>query len=635
MMHWSARALENWTDPDRKRELSDAYAPIVRGFLLAGSLYYALVTWGYFHDETGRNLLILASASALASLSYWVIRTYVVSARKTTLAVLEWSGLTANLLMYANTLIYMLLHMQPAKLIYFSLMAVVFSMSGVTLRTTLFSICLSLATLYILAREAPPEVFSQYFWIGVASAFAAFGMATLLRKAILKQIDARLLADHLAAKAQALADTDSLTGVPNRRAVFNHLERLVAQKQSFWLGIFDLDGFKSINDVYGHVAGDKLLCAIVARAHELNFPGSSFGRLAGDEFVVLMPGLLADIEVERLGNLAIKTVSAPYTIDQRQLTVGASAGFAHFPSMGASSEELYEKADFALYRAKAQRRGRCVLFDATEARGMKQESALERALRESDLEQELYLLFQPQFSVREGRITGFEALARWQNPSLGLVPPDRFIRAAERAGIISKITCILFRKGIDALARWPERLTLSFNLSALDIADRSFVMSLLDEARKHGIAMRRIEFEITETAVMSDLIAARALLTTLRTAGCKIALDDFGSGYSSFQYIDELPLDKVKIDKSFVRKVTDSAASREIVAALIALCEKLRLRCVLEGVESEQEMAVLAPLLPDLIQGYLFSKPLRASEALAAAEYSDDVQAMEPQRKRA
>ena len=182
------------------------------------------------------------------------------------------------------------------------------------------------------------------------------------------------------------------------------------------------------------------------------------------------------------------------------------------------------------------------------------------------------------------------------------------------------MTDILFRKGLAVLKQWPERLSLSFNLSAHDIADHSFVLTLLEQVYRAGIAPHRVEFEITETAVMSDLDAARTLLTALRTAGCKIALDDFGSGYSSFQYLDVLPLDKVKIDKSFVRKVTDNRASYEIVAMLIVLCKRLELRCVLEGVETDDEMKILAPLKPDLIQGYLFGKPMRAAEALEAAE---------------
>jgi EAL domain-containing protein (putative c-di-GMP-specific phosphodiesterase class I) len=227
----------------------------------------------------------------------------------------------------------------------------------------------------------------------------------------------------------------------------------------------------------------------------------------------------------------------------------------------------------------------------------------------------LFLLFQPQYSPEQERVVGFEALARWQSPKLGLVRPDLFIRAAERSGHIRRVTNILFAKGLAEMAHWPTDISLSFNLSAQDISDRAFVLSLLGEIMKSAIAPQRIEFEITETAVMTDLDASSKLLEELQASGCRIALDDFGSGYSSFEYIDQLPLDKVKIDRSFVRKVAHSKTSREIVAGVIGLCRKLDLRCVLEGVETEAEMDILGKLQPDLIQGYLFGRPMSAEDA--------------------
>jgi predicted signal transduction protein with EAL and GGDEF domain len=262
---------------------------------------------------------------------------------------------------------------------------------------------------------------------------------------------------------------------------------------------------------------------------------------------------------------------------------------------------------------------------------MKQAIEIERAMREGDLEQELFLLFQPQYSPEQGRVVGFEALARWQSPQLGLVRPDLFIRAAERAGHIRRVTNILFSKGLAEMAQWPSDISLSFNLSAQDISDRAFVLSLLGQIMQSGIAPQRIEFEITETAVMTDLDTSSKLLEELQASGCRIALDDFGSGYSSFEYIDQLPLDKVKIDRSFVRKVAHSNTSREIVAGVIGLCRKLDLRCVLEGVETQAEMDILGRLQPDLIQGYLFGRPMSAEDARRKILEQDGVQlALEP-----
>ncbi|MEQ8480323.1 MAG: EAL domain-containing protein [Hoeflea sp.] len=572
------------------------------------------------------TVFMLATVSALTSLSYLFIRQSLLAAPDASLKRLELSGLLFNLLMYFNVLINLLVSFEQPKLVYFSIMAVIFSTTGITLRVTLSTVLLSLASLYLFALKLPDELFGQYVSIGIATAFASISMTTLLRQAILRQIDARLLADELAAKAQSLADTDMLTGIPNRRAMFDKIDYLVQQRRPFWMGIIDLDGFKGINDVYGHVIGDRLLRAVVERARAMDTEGATFGRIGGDEFIAILPGTIGEDEVREIGDRSIETISEPYTVESLDLSVGASAGFAHFPSMGSSSAQLYEKADFALYKAKSQFRGQCIVFDTAEDKEMKQAIAIERELRESNLEEELYLLFQPQYSPCMKRVVGFEALARWQNANLGLVRPDHFIRAAERAGHIRKVTDILFSKGLAELSNWPGDISLSFNLSGQDISNQAFIMSLLGKIMASGVSPARLEFEITETAVMSDLEISKAVLETLRASGCKIALDDFGSGYSSFEYLDQLPLDKVKVDRSFVRKVAHSETSREIVAGLIGLCRKLDLRCVLEGVETESEMAILTPMEPDLIQGYLFGKPMPAHEARKLVLDQDNVE---------
>lgn len=607
---------QNWQNPSRTRALADAYRPIVRGFLLPGSAYYAFVTWGHWNDEAGGTLAVLGGLSALTAAIYHFMRTNLLPEGKTSLLRLELAGLATNMLMYANVLAYMLLHFEEEKLIYFVLMAVVFSMSGVTLRSTFFSVGASLGTLYWFSAGLSPEQFHRFVFIGVAATFAAFGMATLLRKAILRQIEARLRADDLAAH-------DSLTGVPNRRAMFRHIDALIDEETPFWLGILDLDGFKSINDIYGHVVGDSLLCAVVDRLVAESGRNVKLAQIGGDEFAVVIEGDLHADDIRKLGDELIARINHPFDISLLKLSVGASMGLAHFPSMATATAQLYERADFALYRAKQNARGRSIVFNAHEDQGMRENTALERALREADLEQELYLLFQPQMKIAENRVCGFEALARWESPTLGSVRPDKFICAAERAGLIQKVTRVLFGKGLLALSQWPLDVSISFNLSAQDISDRAFIFSLVSQVYALEIDPRRVEFEITETAVMTDITASRALLEDLSSAGFRIALDDFGSGYSSFEYIDQLPLDKVKIDKSFVRKVPHSATSREIVAGIIGLCRKLSLGCVLEGVETEDEMAILHPLQPEIIQGYLFGRPMPETDATGLVWQAD------------
>ena len=617
-------AYNYWVNPVRRQAMATAYSPILRGFLLPGIFYYLYVTYSHWQDETGLTLVMFASISFTTAVCYYLMRQHVLVSEKLTLEELELNGLIANLLMYLNVVSYLAIHFEQSKLIYFALMAVVFSTTGVTFRTTLLSVGLSLATLYWFASGLPPELLAQYVSIGVATTFAAFGMAMLLRKAILKQIDARMLADELAAKAQRLADTDMLTGIPNRRAVFQKIDYLISQRRPFWMGIFDLDGFKSINDIYGHIVGDKLLCAIIERASSMEIPGVTFGRVGGDEFIALFPGNLSEESAAELGARVIEAISQPYPFALLNLTVGASAGFSHFPTMGDSSATLYDKADYALYKAKAKQRGRCFMFDVAEDKEMEQATAIERELREGDLTRELFLLFQPQYSPKLQRVVGFEALARWQSPKLGLVRPDQFICAAERSGHISKVTGILFKKGLETLAGWPENISLSFNLSGQDLSNRAFIMSLLGQIMRSGISPSRIEFEITETAVMTTLDLSRSLLTELRASGCKIALDDFGSGYSSYEYLDQLPLDKVKLDRSFVSKVSQSVTSREIVTSVMQLCARLELRCVLEGVETHDEMTVLSEMEPDLIQGYLFGRPMTSAAAMQMINAQDN-----------
>ncbi|ODT23126.1 MAG: diguanylate cyclase [Kaistia sp. SCN 65-12] len=603
------------TDPARQQAMVDAYTPILRPILIPACGYYVFVTWEHWQTQTGLMLVAFSLISMTTALGFYLFHKLLANNQTMSLARLELHNLAMHLFMYLNLLSYLLVYNVATRYIYFVLLAFIFAITGATTRTVMISVPLTLATLYWFSTSLPDNLYTEYLSIVVATAFASVSMTGLLRHAIIRQIDARLLADELAVKARAIADADMLTGIPNRRAIFEKIDHLIAQRRPFWLGVFDLDGFKGINDVYGHSMGDRLLRASVARVTEMSCEGVMIGRIGGDEFAVVLTGDVTELQVKELADSWIKAMTAPYMIDNQKLSVGASAGFSHYPNLGSDCAQLYEQADFALYKAKARFRGQCILFEPTDSNDMEKTITIERELREGDLDRELFLLFQPQYSPSQMCVTGFEALARWQNPRLGLVSATDFIRVAERSGLIQKVTAILFRKGLAELKKWPDDISLSFNLSARDISDQTFVLSLLYQIMQEKVSPSRVEFEITETAVMSDLTTSSTVLDMLRSSGCRIALDDFGSGYSSFEYLDQLPLDKVKIDRSFIRRVANSTTSREIVAAIIALCSKLNLRCVLEGVETEEEMAVLAALEPDLIQGYLFGRPMSGEDA--------------------
>lgn len=610
LLSWLKKQHKAWTDVTRQKLVAEAYQPVLHRFLLVTLFYYLFVSWIYWSEETGVERLALLSVSLPTALVYGAMRLVLKPGRNIMLWQVETIGLITNLLMYANTVMYIAWHFESANFVYFVLCTVVFSTTGVTLRTTLSSVVLVIATLFWFVTLLPTEAVTDFRFIAIATSLAALGMAILLRKAIMRQIDARLLADQLAAR-------DSLTGIANRRSVFSRIEGLVEEQKPFWVGILDLDGFKSINDIYGHAVGDHLLCAVVERLELRRTEGVEIGRIGGDEFSIVIEGAAGEKEVEAFGNSLIQDISRGYDLQPLQLSVSGTIGFAHFPTMGTTARQIYEKADFSLYRGKQFARHQSTIFTVDQDKEMRESLALERALREARMEDELHLLFQPQRDIARSKVVSFEALARWQSPTLGPVRPDRFIRAAERAGLIQNVSRILFAKALDAVELWPSDITISFNLSAQDLADRAFIFSLVAEVTRRGIAPSRIEFEITETAVMKDIAASRVLLEDLSSEGFKIALDDFGSGHSSFEYIDQLPLDKVKIDKSFVRKVAASATSREIVAGVITLCRNLGLQCVLEGVETEAEMEILAPLSPPLIQGYLFGKPMPQRDVMA------------------
>lgn len=523
------------TDPARQQAMVDAYIPILRPILIPACGYYLFVTWEHWQTQTGLILVAFSIISMTTAFAFYLFRKLLAKNRTMPLARLEVHNLAMHLFMYLNLLSYLLVYNVETRYIYFVLLAFIFAITGATTRTVMISVPLTLATLYWFSTSLPEDLYAEYVSIVVATAFASVSMTGLLRHAIIRQIDARLLADELTVKARALADADMLTGIPNRRAIFEKIDRLIEQRTPFWLGIFDLDGFKGINDVYGHSMGDRLLRASVARATALHFEGAMIGRIGGDEFAVVLTGNVTEPQVRALAGSWLKAITAPYIIDKQELSVGASAGFSHYPNMGTASTQLYEQADFALYKAKARFRGQCIVFDTTDSKEMENAIAIERELREGNLEQELFLQFQPQYSPSRQRVVTFEALARWQNPRLGLVRPDDFIRVAERCGVIQKVTAILFRKGLAELKKWPDDISLSFNLSARDISDQTFVLSLLGQIMKEEVSPSRMEFEITETAVMSDLTTSSTVLNRLRSNGCRVALDDFGSGYSSFQ----------------------------------------------------------------------------------------------------
>jgi diguanylate cyclase (GGDEF)-like protein len=432
-----------------------------------------------------------------------------------------------------------------------------------------------------------------------------------------------LLAQQAATQALSdenfrLANLDSLTELPNRRRFFAELSSAFAdaerRKVRVAVGIIDLDGFKPINDNYGHSVGDRVLIEAGRRIREVceGFGPQrvEFARLGGDEFGLVVCGDPDEADLMRLGERIGDQVKLPYQLDTAHTGLSCSIGFALFPQSATTAEALYECADYSLYHAKRHLRGRTVIFSSELEAEIRSRGVIENLLRTADFSTEMDLVFQPIVDAMSEHTTGFEVLARWRSSRLGLVSPADFIPAAERIGLIRPLTQALLVRALATARTWPDHIRLSFNLSAHDVCSPEGILPLISIVEKSGLPPHRIDFEITETAVTFDFARAQQSIAALKAMGCGISLDDFGTGYSSLSHVHWLPLDKIKIDRSFIADVNDNPVSHKIIKSLTGLCDDMEIACVAEGVETRAQLDTLRRLGCDFIQGYYFAKPM-------------------------
>lgn len=603
-----------------KRQRAIALRPVVRGLCGVVGSYYILIFVSHFFYEKGMDLPIMASLAGLTAVTCLTFFRWTRGAES--MQRLEMATLIVSLLMYTNVVVSQNLHFVPAKLIYFVLMTLVFATSAVSLRVVVPTSFLAIGTMFVMAHHAGFPVLKQHIWVGVAGIVTALGMAGIMRSTIFRAVHARLVAEKHRHEAQILAHYDALTGLPNRRSFFTELDvALVGAKNghAFDLALIDLDGFKPVNDLYGHSVGDALLIEVGKRLRAVVESRGVVARLGGDEFALILNGQMPDDDLRRFGEDLCDALRETYVLGGGVCAnISGSVGFVHSePEAQWSASQMLERADYALYYAKQNLRGAPVIFDRRHENEMQDFGAVDQTLRSSDLESELYIVFQPQIDLKAQRTVSFEALARWQSEKLGPVRPDIFIRAAERSGLISDITLILLRKALVAVRDWPHDMRVSFNLSARDLRSLPAIARICDTVQASGVDPKRIEFEITETAMLSDFDQALEALALLKGMGSRIALDDFGSGYSSFGYIHRLPVDKIKIDRSFVTQLLRHDSTVKIVKTLIDLCGNLSLDHVIEGVETAAELCRLEEIGARYIQGYYFSQPMR-SEAITA-----------------
>ncbi|SEP76198.1 diguanylate cyclase/phosphodiesterase [Devosia sp. YR412] len=415
-----------------------------------------------------------------------------------------------------------------------------------------------------------------------------------------------------------LANMDSLTGLPNRRWFDRHLaealETAKAEGRQIAVARLDLDSFKSVNDIFGQITGDRVLAEVAQRINSLRRPSTMVARLGNDNFALIMLEKTSEVAMQGCGDLLTAAMRPSFETDLGIVHLSASAGFAA-SRPGDTADTLYDRADYATWVAKREARGKAVVFTERHADELSRVRKLEHALHTADLDAEMHILFQPQFDVSLGRTTGYEVLARWTSPVLGVVSPVEFIPMAERIGMISKITQTVLRKALLVSAKLPRSLRLSVNLSANDLASTTAVEAIVDLVESYGTPCR-VDFEITETAMMRDMKQASDGLVALLALGSRIALDDFGTGHSSLTYVQKLPLDRIKIDRSFVKDVTSDATSRAIIKTMVELCRNLGISCVFEGIETEEQLDVLLGLGGTVMQGYLFGRPMSEADML-------------------
>lgn len=428
-----------------------------------------------------------------------------------------------------------------------------------------------------------------------------------------------------------LANIDALTGIPNRRSFNRELAdalRLVeARGGSIAVARVDIDNFRSVNEIFGQLTGDQVLAEIARRLNRIKRESTFLARLDGDNFALIMQEPTDTASLERCGEAVLQVLRETFFMSLGAVRITASMGLAA-SRPGDTEEGLFDRADYATWVAKREARGQAMVFSGPHARDLSHIRRLEDLFHNADLDEELYILVQPQFDVAIGETTGFEVLARWRSPVLGEVSPAEFIPMAERTGQICKVTQAVLRKALEVSDTLPRGLRLSVNLSAHDIGSTTAIERIVALVGAHQKPCR-LDFEITETAVMHDLKQANASLLALLGLGARIALDDFGTGHSSLTHVQKLPLHRIKIDRSFVMEVSSDAASRAIVKTMIDLCRNLGISCVFEGIETEEQLEALVSLGGRVMQGYLFGRPMPPSEIPAHLEREQSLRRLE------
>jgi diguanylate cyclase (GGDEF)-like protein len=440
-----------------------------------------------------------------------------------------------------------------------------------------------------------------------------------------------ILASSLAEANRELAQLalhDNLTRLPNRILLEDRLEQAInkanREQRQFALMFMDLDGFKAVNDAFGHHIGDSLLVGVTERMSEQMTGYFTLARLGGDEFVLLVE-IDDPNDAAAIADKLVKAVDRPFDISRYELVVSLSLGIAVYPGDGVDERELMFNADAAMYHTKNNGRNGYTFFQPSMNIQAQSQLQLNNDLWQALDHDELRLFYQPKYCAPSGPILGFEALLRWQHPQRGLLSPDKFLPMAEKTGMIVNIGNWVIHEACRQLRQWHlqghPHWSVAVNLSALQFEQSNLVKTVVDALEKHQIPAELLTLEVTETTAMRDPDESVRILTELTQLGVKASIDDFGTGYSSLLYLKRLPASELKIDRAFVNELQHHTEDATIVSAIVALAQSLQLKVVAEGVETAEQQAFLTSLGCNTLQGYLLGKPVPPERVPELADY--------------
>jgi diguanylate cyclase (GGDEF)-like protein/PAS domain S-box-containing protein len=421
-----------------------------------------------------------------------------------------------------------------------------------------------------------------------------------------------------------MATHDALTGLPNRSLLSDRVRMAIAQARRNGVGFavlaLDLDGFKKVNDALGHPVGDALLRVAGDRLRVALRDADTLARVGGDEFVVVLPGVTQQAEVQLIAKRMISSLQLPFEINGHTLYVGSSIGAAVYPDHGDSEVKLLAHADTAMYRAKETGKARCVIFNPQKFNAPEHDVSMEAAMFEAVRNGEFLLYYQPIVNARSRQIMGFEALMRWVRPDSGLVSPVQFIPMAESNGLINLLGSWALKAACVQLKRFQEvarrELYVSVNVSPRQFRNDQFITMVEEAIQLGGIQANQLLLEITEGILMSDPEHAENILTQINSRKVRVAIDDFGTGYSSLSYLKRFPIDALKIDRAFIKDLPESVKDAAICNVVMSLARHLKLATVAEGVENERQLQFLSDQGCTFIQGFHTGRPLPPDEAI-------------------